>query len=130
MSFTRRRLLLGLSGLPLAAHSQRAEAVNADSELVALGQQFTELAAEFDFLLAQPISHDPGCQKFFDLIGRLEPVEDRLTDLPATSIRGLAVKAQVAHWSKQGVIDPSSYSCLDDRMTWSIVRDILLLQQR
>lgn len=127
MSFSRRRLLLGLFGLPLTFHSDEADAVNADAELVALGRRFAQLAAEFDFLLAQPISHDPDCCKFFGLIERLEPVEYRLTNLPATSIRGLSVKVEVARWSKQGVIDPSSHTCLDDRMAWSIVRDLLAI---
>jgi hypothetical protein len=76
--------------------------------------------------------HHPPKQKAIDremdgLIDRLGPVEAAIAATPARTIAGLCVKARAANWSREGLIDPLGEQCTDERMAWSIVRDLMLL---
>jgi hypothetical protein len=62
-----------------------------------------------------------------DLLDRLGPVEEAIVATPARTIAGLYVKARAANWSREGQIDPMVQECTDERLAWSIVRDLMLL---
>lgn len=72
-----------------------AEATDADSALLALGQQFEEIAAEIQRLYnSAPM--DGHLEQIEAMLDRLQPVETAIMAMPARTIGGLGVKARHA----------------------------------
>jgi hypothetical protein len=89
----------------------------ADTELVALGNQFDALTRVFD-------SADP-----WDDVAEAQfaKLESAILDTQAVTMEGLRVKARAACWARLGDLDPASGSTTDARMALSIIRDLIRL---
>jgi hypothetical protein len=100
-----------------------------DSNLIALGSQFEEIAANVKKLQnsASPTDH----LELEAMLGRLEPIELAIMATPAQSVAGLGVKARHAayamseYWNAPiqivGMIGPSSLDRSSMQKCWRIV---------
>jgi hypothetical protein len=123
---TRRSVVAGFAVLPAMSRDEGSP----DAELIALGRQFDAITSAFDDAFRQVRPGNDLKQKALDrkmdgLLDLLGPVEAAIVATPARTIAGLYVKARAANWSREGLIDPLAEECTDERMAWSIVRDLI-----
>jgi hypothetical protein len=91
-------------------------AANADTELVALGNQFDALTRVLD-----------AADLWGDMAYALDRIERAILNTQAKTMEGLRVKARAACWARLGDLDPASGSTTDERMALSIIRDLIRL---
>lgn len=111
-----RRTLLRSIGTAIAAPQAVTQA---DRQLISLGQVFDFVSAGLDCCIEQRL-YIPD-----ELIGRLGPILSETEQLEATTLEGLYVKARVAAWDLLGDFVPSPASSLGQRITLTIVRDLI-----
>jgi hypothetical protein len=58
----------------------------------------------------------------------LLPIEAAIISAPATTLEGMKVKARVVYWCRQGEVDVNPTDATDNRVTASIIRDLMQLQ--
>ena len=132
---TRRSTLLGLAGFlggtnfipPVSvAHA----IAHPDAELIALGEQFDDIAAQIDFAIDNTgpgqSYYQSAMETAFDEYRMIHP---RIMALTATTIEGFKVKARVARWSSADKMSPDDGCVFADVMALSLVRDVLDLQR-
>lgn len=126
---SRRGLMAGLAGsaIPTAA---RALTANPDAQLLALCNQFQELAVKLDQLVEMPAGFDPGYRQILNVLNSMDFVDPAITSVPARTIAGMRAKAEIASWSRHGNLNVDNNANLDERMAWSIVRDIIQLREK
>lgn len=95
----------------------------ADTELLELGRQFEEIVTQMDMVTDRKLED----AALGGLLAKLELVEPAIVAFPATTIDGLRVKARAAAWALLGDLDPTGGSTTDERMSMSIVRDVIRL---
>jgi hypothetical protein len=100
--------IAGLATTPTAAH--------ADTELVALGNQFDALTRVLD-----------TTNLWGDMADALDRIERAILNTQAKTMEALRVKARAACWARLGDLDPASGSTTDERMALSIIRDLIRL---
>jgi hypothetical protein len=91
-----------------------AEATDADSALLALGKQFEEIAAEIQRLYNSGAA-DSHLEQIEAMLGRLQPVETSIMEMPAHTIEGLGVKARHAAY-----VVSEYWSGPTDRIDWDV----------
>ncbi len=97
-----------------------------DAELIALGDRFNHLTDTWDEL-ARQTNHTYENVDIIGLIETIDPIEVAIVATRAKTIEGLLVKARAANWSREGHINPEKEECTDQKMAWSIVRDLIYL---
>ena len=107
--------------LATAAHAQ--ETSSYDAELIALGHQFDEVAAQIDHAI------DGKSELKMDALNKLRILDTKITSAQAKTIEGLRVKARAACWALLGDLDAEGQSSTDERMALSIVRDLIRLYE-
>lgn len=115
---SRRAVVSSLAIVPLAAFAARAIEA-ADTALLTLGREFDEVAAQVDHGI------DDGSDFADGVLNRLGQILTEIEAMPATTIEGLSVKARVACWALLGDLDTPDQSTSDERMTLSILRDLI-----
>src|SRR6478735_1634037 len=116
-----RRSALFSAGLLSLLGQTHAEA--SDRELTGLGRQFDAVAAKLDRAIEHGLTIDWSDLKEF---GR---IVDEIVVTPATTIEGLCVKARVGCWGLLGDLDdPGEETPADERITLSIMRDLIRLR--
>jgi hypothetical protein len=119
---SRRQLVMALTVPPIAAHgSPTITSSLADADLINLGRQFDEAAAQIDYA----ISHAKVIQD--GVLERFSRIEAEILSWQSKIVEGRRVKAQAACWALLGDLDPSDQSTTDTRMVLSIVRDLIRL---
>jgi hypothetical protein len=122
---TRRSVLAALAGL--APISPSPEQLSPDAKLIALGREFERITGLMDGLIRNSGRGNSDDERTLcHLIEELEPIERETVRTSAKTIAGLYVKARAAKWSREGQINPEAEHCTDERMAWSIVRDLML----
>jgi hypothetical protein len=96
-----------------AASARAAEIVKADNEHKMLGQKLHEELAVDEITRQFDIAYDA-----------VSEIVVRISHVTATTIEGLRVKARAAAWCRSGH-EPDSNSTLDERLAWSVVRELL-----
>ena len=116
-----RRSALFSAGLLSLLGPTRAE--TADFELIGLGRQFDAVAAKLDRAIEHGLNIDWSDLKEFG------GIVDEIVAMPATTIEGLCVKARVGCWGLLGDLDdPGEKATADERITLSIMRDLIRLR--
>jgi hypothetical protein len=95
--------------------------------LIVLGREFDRITGSWADLLQGHGDTDTEIRKINQLLELLGPIETAIVATPARTIEGLCIKARAANWSREGKIDPLNELCTDERMAWSIVRDLMQL---
>ena len=117
---SRRRMIAGVLGMPVV--SSPAANLGIDSALLQRCNEFRGLAAEFERIIELPAGADPGYRALQRVMWLMEGIEVPITETPANTFAGLKAKAEIAKWVRQGNCHVDNDACLDERMTWSIVR--------
>ncbi len=113
---SRRELIAGVVAVPVfPARLSEPLGDQPDTELIALGRQFDELAT----LLDRTGWGDDAA------VAQFAAIERAILDCKAVTVEGLAVKARAACWALLGDLDPSNGSTTDKRMAISIIRDLI-----
>lgn len=112
---TRRNILCSVAAISLAPGTNTL----ADSELLALGQEFSVVSAGLDLCL----DHKLYIPEW--LIDRLGPVLRAIEQSHATTMDGLLVKAQAVNWNLLGDLSPSSTSSAAERLMLTMIRDLM-----
>jgi hypothetical protein len=119
---TRRATLGALVASPLVVATKPvAAASSSDVQLLALGRDFSAVAARLDDAIASGIDFDDG---LLEQLGRLEA---EITATQASTMEGLWVKARAACWALLGDLDDAGDETTDRRMALSMVRDLIRL---
>jgi hypothetical protein len=130
ISLSRRTLLTALICAPgISSQAVAGLPCSPDSDLIAFGDQFDHLTRTWDSV-ARQTNHT---YNNFDIIGLTEvinPIESAIVATRAKTIEGLLVKARAANWSREGRINPEAEASTDEKMAWSIVRDLIELSPR
>jgi hypothetical protein len=114
----RRHLLTSLAFAPLAVSLH--DVSSGDAELVALGNEYLQIARELDTL---EIPFEGHVGRVGELLARVEQIDAAIHDMRATSLPALKIRAEIAKWARNGDFKPITL-CLDERMAWAIVRDL------
>ena len=115
--FSRRSALFSTAIIPAIAISRPDQTNGDDIALLTLGHQFDALSAKLD----------DGLDIAWETLEEFSQVETQIIATPATTIEGLCVKARVTCWAQLGDLDPSEHSTANERMAFSIVRDLIRL---
>jgi hypothetical protein len=119
---SRRAILGSLAALPVPSSTQvLAEDSTADTQLLVLGREFADAAAQLDYAI------DHGPEIAAEVFDRLTRIETEIVATEAAGIVGLRVKARAACWALLGDLDPVGETTTDKRMALSIVRDLIRL---
>lgn len=121
---SRRQLVAGAVSFPLSSNVI-AENNSPDVELIGLCAQYRKLMAALDCIVEMPRGSDPGYLLVNRVLDAMVPVDAAIMSIPARTIEGLKAKAAIAGRSRQGFLDVDNDAGLDERMVWSIVRDLL-----
>jgi hypothetical protein len=116
---SRRAALISAAFIPALAAAVDAETAKADSTLLALGRRFDALAAQLD----HAVEHGPNIS--WNALEEFSRVETQIVATPASTIQGFCVKARAVCWALLGDLDASERSTAYERMTLSIVRDLI-----
>jgi hypothetical protein len=95
-----------------------------DTKLISLGLHFDRLTRTWDDAALK--THNTYDN--FDIVALIEsinPIEAGIVSTQAKTIDGLLVKAHAANWSREGRINPEYERSTDQKMAWSIVRDLI-----
>jgi hypothetical protein len=99
-----------------------AEALDNDSALIALGKQFEEIAGRVQ-KLQNSASPDDHLEQLEAMLGRLEPVERAVMEMPARTVAGLGVKARHAAY-----VMSEYWNAPIDRIDWDARAVRLLIE--
>ena len=120
---SRREVVRGIAATPAVAAATFTAAVSPDATLVALGVQFDEIARAIDSAIEQ--------RRHFNalntLLPRFDVVEAAILATEAKTIRGLQIKARAAHCALLGNLEPAVQATSDQRMSLSIIGDLIAL---
>ena len=95
----------------------------ADFEILGLGRRFDSITAKLDFAI------DRGFNIDWSDLKESGRIVDEIVVTPATTIEGLCVKARVGCWGLLGDLDdPGEETPADERITLSIIRDLIRLR--
>ena len=132
-TISRREALSGLAIIPaISTTTISAEANSSDKDLIALGREFDTITTTLDDALSRaPPSNELG-QKIYrqqldDLFHRLGSAKVAIEAAEAKTLEGLQAKARVVCWARLGDLDPFGQTSMDQRMAFSIVRDLIRL---
>jgi hypothetical protein len=95
-----------------------------DKKLISLGLRFNSLTRTWDDV-AIKTHHSYNNFDIIALIEAIIPIEADIVSTQAKTIDGLLVKARAANWSREGCINPEHEGSTDQKMAWSIVRDLI-----
>lgn len=123
-SFLTRRHILAAAAVAITGTLAGSD--EADAELLWLGREFLRLAAQVDQLVdrASP-DNDADDLILGQLLKDMDAIEDAVLQQRAGTIAGLALKAWIVHWAKCKDLNPDDVHFLADRMTLSLIRDLL-----
>jgi len=110
---------MGLSTTPIVSAGAIA---SADAELIELGREFTEIAAQLDAAI-----EDPTKELSYAVLDRLGQINEKILATQSQTIEGLCVKARAACWARLGDLDYSAGWSDGGDMAWSIIRDLIRL---
>lgn len=100
----------------------KTETTDSDSELIALGKQFEEIAGQVQ-KLHDSSSSEEHVEQIEAMLGRLEPIERAIMATPALTLLGLGVKARHAAYVMSEYWDSSI-----DRADWNARAMRLLIE--
>ena len=118
---SRREVVRGIAATPAVAVATFTAAVSPDATLVALGVQFDEIARAID----RAIEQGAHFNALKTLLPRFDAVEATILATQAKTIRGLQIKARAAHWALLGDLELANETTTDQRMSLSIIRDLM-----
>jgi len=116
--FSRRALVASLAVFPVTSIA----GTGCDYSLVALGQKFDKLAALLDTCIEQGLDIPPEIEEF-------DRIQDAIESMPAITLEGLQIKAQVACWSLLGDMNTPCSAAGHERMAYSILRDLIRMHR-
>jgi hypothetical protein len=96
-----------------------------DAQLVASCSEYLKLGRSLDRLIVLPAGEDVGHARVTKVLQELETVEAHVINLRARSFQGLQAKALIAEWVRQGNLNVDDGASWDERIAWSIVRDLI-----
>src|SRR5262245_21075089 len=117
--FSRRGALFSVAVAPLIAAPTRTNTNKTDEQLVALGLAFDAVTVQLD----------RSSDLDWELIKEFDRIEAEILAESATTLEGLFVKARIACWGLLGDLEPSQQSNAFDRITLSIIRDLVRLHR-
>ena len=120
---SRREVVSGIVAIPAITAARFTAAASMDATLIALGIQFNELASAIDCA----IEHGGQFDALSALLPRFDAIEAAILATQAKTIRGLQIKAQAAAWALLGNLDLAGKTTTDQRMSLSIIRDLIVL---
>ena len=120
---SRRDVVSGITATPAVAAARFTAAASLDASLLALGVQFDEIVRALDSAIEQK-GHLGVLNA---LLPRFDAVEAAILATQAKTIRGLQIKARAAHWALLGDLELANETTTDQRMSLSIVRDLIAL---
>lgn len=132
-AISRRGFTSGLIATPITSTATTAsEAHSADDTLIALGREFGAISRALDDATSQKppkIGYEqrPHLSLLDDLQSRLGSLETAILAEDARTTADLLVKARVASWARLGDLDPTGEATMDQRMSLSVVRDLIRL---
>lgn len=126
---SRRAMMTALTSTTVASSVAICQPLQSpDATLIALGDKFNHLTATWDDL-ARRTNDTYENVDIIGLIETIDPIEKAIVATPAKTIEGLLVKARAANWSREGRINPELEQSTDQKMAWSIVRDLIGLSR-
>jgi len=119
---SRRAVVGSLVVAPMITTAALAKEMHSDdAELIALGRQFDDVAAQIDHAI------EGKSDLTMDSLAKLGILDAKIVAAQARTIDGLRVKARTACWALLGDLDATCQSSTDKRMALSIVRDLIRL---
>jgi hypothetical protein len=119
---SRRTVIVSLVFAPAITTATLAKKMlSDDAELIALGHQFDDVAAQIDHAI------DGKSDLKVDALNKLRILDTKITSAQAKTVDGLRVKARAACWALLGDLDAEGQSSTNERMSLSIVRDLIRL---
>ena len=109
---------MALSTAPIAASGAARASVSTDAELIELGSQLDEVAAQLD-------AATPANVIGWDVLNRFGEIYDKILTTESLSVDGLRVKARLACWIRLGDFDNDLTDGAE--LALSIVRDLIRL---
>ena len=120
---SRREVVSGIAASPTIAIARFTSQASLDATLISLGVQFDEIVAALDCAIEQ----GDHVNALNTLLPRFDVVEAAILATQAKTIRGLQIKARAAHWALLGDLELAAQTTTDQRMSLSIVRDLIAL---
>ena len=114
---SRRQLVMALSISTIATSMAARASVSADAELIELGDQFDEIAAQID--APSPVT--------WAALNRFGELYDKILVAQAQTVEGLRVKARLMCWVRLGDFDLANEAADGKQIALSIVRDLIRL---
>jgi hypothetical protein len=118
-----RRSMLGLAIAPIfVSETVSSGNVGEDDKLMALNGQLLETSAA----LNSESDHDEAIR----LLDKIESIWAEMAKTPASTLRGLCVKARATSWGDEaefGLLNPDTETSPNKRLSASLVRDLVRL---
>ena len=115
-------MIAGLAAVPAAAAQAKDSAdvlSSVDSALIQLGERFDDLAAQ----IGPYMPHRQWMREFPEMVDTLKAIETE----KAKSMSGMFVKARAVSWLLLGYLDPTDDNTFEQRLSLSVVKDLILL---
>jgi hypothetical protein len=120
-TLSRRVVVIGLGAASTQSTTLAAQNNRPDARLIALGREFDEITAQWDYAVE---SGSLFAEETFERFGR---IDREIAAAEAKTTEGLLVKARAACWATLGDLNPLDEPTTDRRMALSIVRDLIRL---